>query len=326
VPEAEWRNRLRARLGRTEVALVVVALAAIATIATILPAAGSRIAGASVRLQSMPGNPAAEPPGASPIGPAPAGASLPLVVGPTPLSVAVSGTQTYGGAASFGGSDSPPAGVSVDTTGLSCATVGDSTPISATLSAGSYTLKSASCSGVTLSGANAADYSVAYTSAADDFTVDPAPLTVTASSGAITYGGTVPTITPSYSGFENGDTAASLTTAPMCSTIAASTSPVSGSPYVTSCGGAVDANYAITYTGGFVTVSQAPLTVTASSGAITYGGTVPTITPSYSGFENGDTASILTTAPTCSTIATSTSPVSASPYTSSCGGGADSNF
>jgi len=153
-----------------------------------------------------------------------------------------------------------------------------------------------------------------------------APLTVTASSGAITYGGTVPTITPSYSGFENGDTAASLTTAPMCSTIAASTSPVSGSPYVTSCGGAVDANYAITYTGGFVTVSQAPLTVTASSGAITYGGTVPTITPSYSGFENGDTASILTTAPTCSTIATSTSPVSASPYTSSCGGGADSNY
>ena len=305
---------------------MVVALAAIATIATILPAAGSRIAGASVRLQSMPGNPAAEPPGASPIGPAPAGASLPLVVGPTPLSVAVSGTQTYGGAASFGGSDSPPAGVSVDTTGLSCTMVGDSTPISATLSAGSYTLKSASCSGVTLSGANAADYGVAYTSAADDFTVDPAPLTVTASSGAITYGGTVPTITPSYSGFENGDTAASLTTAPMCSTIAASTSPVSGSPYVTSCGGAVDANYAITYTGGFVTVSQAPLTVTASSGAVTYGGTVPTITPSYSGFENGDTASSLTTAPTCSTIATSTSPVSASPYTSSCGGGADSNY
>ena len=302
---------------------MVVALAAIATI---LPAVGSRIAGASVRLQSVPGNPAPEAQGASPTGPAPAGASLPLVVGPTPLSVAVSGTQTYGGAASFGGSESPPAGVSVDTTGLSCATVGDSTPSSATLNAGSYTLKPSSCSGVTLSGANAADYGVAYTSAADDFTVEPAPLTVTASSGAITYGGTVPTVTPSYSGFENGDTASSLTTAPTCSTIATSTSPVSGSPYVTSCGGAVDANYAITYAGGFITVSQAPLTVTASSGAITYGGTVPTVTPSYSGFENGDTASILTTAPTCSTIATSTSPVSGSPYTSSCRGGADSNY
>ena len=149
---------------------MVVALAAIATI---LPAVGSRIAGASVRLQSVPGNPAPEAQGASPTGPAPAGASLPLVVGPTPLSVAVSGTQTYGGAASFGGSESPPAGVSVDTTGLSCATVGDSTPSSATLNAGSYTLKPSSCSGVTLSGANAADYGVAYTSAADDFTVEP---------------------------------------------------------------------------------------------------------------------------------------------------------
>ena len=322
MPEAVWRNRLRARPGRIEVALVVVALGAVATL---LPPLGAKTTGASFHLQSVYGNQTSVPPGATPIGPAPAGASVSLV-GPAPVSVAVSGSQTYGGAASFSGSDSPPAGVSVDTTALSCTTVGTSTPIGATLSAGPYTLKPASCSGATLSGANAANYGVAYTSAAGDFTVSPAPLTVIASSGAITYGGTVPTITPAYSGFKNGDTASSLTTAPTCSTIVTSTSGVSGSPYVTSCGEAVDANYAITYAGGFVTVSPALLTVTASSEAMTYGGTVPTITPGYAGFENADTASNLTTAPTCSTAATTTSPASGSPYASSCSGGADPNY
>ena len=37
-----------------------------------------------------------------------------------------------------------------------------------------------------------------------------------------------------------------------------------------------------------MTVNKAPLTVTASSGSMTYGGTPPTITPSYTGFVNGD--------------------------------------
>ena len=36
--------------------------------------------------------------------------------------------------------------------------------------------------------------------------MSPAALTITASSPAMTYGGSVPTITPGYSGFVNGDT------------------------------------------------------------------------------------------------------------------------
>ena len=104
----------------------------------------------------------------------------------------------------------------------------------------------------------------------------------------MTYGGTPPTITPTYNGFVNGDTAASLTSAPTCSTTATGASPVSGSPYSSSCTGAVDPNYAITYVPGTVAVTPAPLTVTASSGSMTYGGTPPTVTPGYSGFKNGD--------------------------------------
>jgi hypothetical protein len=67
------------------------------------------------------------------------------------------------------------------------------------------------------------------------------------------------------------------------------------------------------------------LTITASSTSMTYGSTPPTITANYSGFVNGDTASSLTTQPTCSTTASSTSPVSGS-YTSSCTGAVDSNY
>ena len=142
----------------------------------------------------------------------------------------------------------------------------------------------------------------------------------------MTYGGTVPTITPAYSGFVNGDTTSSLTTRPTCSTTASSASPVLGSPYATSCGGAVDPNYSFSYFGGSVTVNTAPLTITAASPTMTYGGTVPTITPLYTGFKNGDTASSLSTPPTCSTTATSSSTVAGSPYQTFCSGAADSNY
>ena len=251
-----------------------------------------------------------------------------FTVNPVPVNVAVSGTQPYGGIPSFAGTDSPPSGITVNTSGLSCTLVGVLTfkPISSSLPAGSYPLVGTSCSGATLSGANAADYTVSYTSAANDFTVTPATLTITASSPSMTYGGSAPTITPAYSGFVNGDTASSLTTLPTCSTTATSSSPVSPPTYPSSCGGAVDPNYSFSYFGGSVTVNAATLTITASNGSMTYGGSVPTITPAYSGFVNGDTASSLTTLPTCSTTATSSSPVSPPTYPSSCGGAVDSNY
>ena len=50
----------------------------------------------------------------------------------------------------------------------------------------------------------------------------------------------------------------------------------------------------------------------------------PAITASYSGFVNGDNASSLTTPPTCSTTATSSSPVGS--YPSSCSGAVDPNY
>ncbi len=113
----------------------------------------------------------------------------------SPSTSLVSGTQTYGGSptfaasANYAGSGSAPFGVTLNTSGLSCTEVGTSTTIGPTLAAGSDTLVATSCSGLTLSGADAADYSVVYTSAANDFTVAPAPVDI-AVSGTQTYGST----------------------------------------------------------------------------------------------------------------------------------------
>jgi hypothetical protein len=104
------------------------------------------------------------------------------------------------------------------------------------------------------------------------FTVTPAPLVITASSGSFPLGGTPPAITPSYSGFVNGDTpATALTTPPTCSTTATSASPVG--TYPSTCSGALAPNYTITYVPGTVTVTGAPSTATASSSSSMNGST-----------------------------------------------------
>jgi len=134
------------------------------------------------------------------------------------------------------------------------------------------------------------NYNITYNTA--NFTITPASLTITASSSPMIYGGPVPPITASYSGFVNGDTAASLTTQPNCVTSATSSSPVSGNPYASACSGAVGSNYTISYSTGVVTVMQATTTITVSSSVnpstfmqlVTF---TATVTPQYSGTPTG---------------------------------------
>jgi sugar lactone lactonase YvrE len=76
-------------------------------------------------------------------------------------------------------------------------------------------------------------------------------ITATPSSTSMTYGGTVPTISPTYS----VNAPANLTTPPSCSTFATSSSPVGTYPSI--CWGAVDDSYTIWYVDGTVTVTQA---------------------------------------------------------------------
>ena len=67
------------------------------------------------------------------------------------------------------------------------------------------------------------NYTISYVNG--NLTVIAAALTITASSGTMTYGGTPPSITASYSGFVNGDGPGSLTTPPTCSSGATSQQP-----------------------------------------------------------------------------------------------------
>jgi hypothetical protein len=136
------------------------------------------------------------------------------------------------------------------------------------------------------------------------------------------YGAALPILTASYSGFVNGDTTASLTTAATLTTTATAASPVGTYPITVS--GAVDTNYTISYVAGTLTVSTATLTITASNQSKIYGVAIPTLTATYSGFVNGDTAASLTTAPTLSTTATASSPVGTYPITAS--GAVDTNY
>jgi len=211
-------------------------------------------------------------------------------------------------------------------TGTVTGFVGTDTQVSATTGTPTFTSTATATSNfgsyaITGSGLTANNGNYTFVQAAGNataLTITPATLTITASSGSMTYGGTVPAITPSYSGLQAGDSAPA--TPPTCSTTATNTSPVGS--YPSSCTGAVDANYTIGYFPGSVSVTPATLTITASSGTMTYGGTVPAITPSYSGLQAGDSAPA--TPPTCSTTATNTSPVG--PYPSSCVGAVDANY
>ena len=64
-------------------------------------------------------------------------------------------------------------------------------------------------------------------------------------------------------------------------------------------------NYNDHYINGVLTITKAPLTITAKSYTIKQGDEMPTFEAEYSGFKNNETNSVLTTQPTITTTATS---------------------
>ncbi len=77
---------------------------------------------------------------------------------------------------------------------------------------------------------------------------------------------------------------------------------------------------------GTLTVTAAPLTITASNQTKVYGAALPTLTASYVGFVNGDTSASLTSQPSLTTTATATSHVSGSPYSITASGASDPDY
>jgi hypothetical protein len=173
---------------------------------------------------------------------------------------------------------------------------------------------------VICSGAADPNYDITYSPGT--LAVQPAVLTVSGPTWIVAYGAAANFPGPTYSGFMNGDTVASLTRQATCSTTATSKSPVGVYPII--CSGAVDPNYSFNYVAGRLTVGATGATVSAPSPTVSYGSALPALMPAYSGFVNGDTASSLTTPATCSTTVMAQSPVGTYPVT--CSGAVDPNY
>jgi hypothetical protein len=140
---------------------------------------------------------------------------------------------------------------------------------------------------ITPNGLTSGNYTVAFNTGTLGIT--KAGLSVTADDKTKTYGGADPAFTVGYSGFLNGDTAASLG-----GTLAFNR--VSGEnvgSYVITPSGLTGGNYTISFTTGTLTITKATLSVTADDKSKTYGSLDPAFTATYSGFVNGETASVL---------------------------------
>jgi autotransporter-associated beta strand protein len=151
-----------------------------------------------------------------------------------------------------------------------------------------------------------------------DLTVAQAVLTVTADDKSRAYGASNPTLTASYGGFANGEDLASsgVIGSPNLTTSAVDGSPA-GTYVITNALGTLSAaNYSVSLVDGTLTVTKAPLIVTADNKSRAYGASNPTLTASYSGFVNGEdlASSGVTGSPGLTTSAVGNSPVIGSPY------------
>jgi len=232
-----------------------------------------------------------------------------VAVGGAHLTVtASSASMTYGGAA-----PAVTAGYAGFVNGDSAAVISGqacSTTATSASPVGSYP---SSCAGGT-----AANYTITYVPGT--VAVGAATLTITASSATMTYGGAAPVVSAGYTGFANGDSSASLGSALVCSTTATSGSPVGR--YPATCSGAADANYAISYAPGAVTVQPAPLTIVGLSYTRSYNTPNPAFAATFAGIVNQDaigatfaTAAGLTSAPGTYDIAITPTGAALSNYT-----------
>lgn len=123
------------------------------------------------------------------------------------------------------------------------------------------------------------------------FVINKAPLTVTAKPKTITYGDAPANDGVEYDGFVGEENSAVLG-GTLDYTYSYAQFGNVGSYTITPSGLTSD-NYDITFTAGTLTVSKAPLTITADDKSVTYGDAAPEYTVSYSGFVNNETESVL---------------------------------
>ncbi len=149
------------------------------------------------------------------------------------------------------------------------------------------------------------DPNYTFTYVTGKLTISPAVLTITAQSSTMVYGsGALPNLGVSYSGLANGDLSWQvLATSPVVTTVAKAGSHAGSYPIIVS--GATlkpNANYTLNYVSGTLTITPAPLLISASPATMVYGGTSPILQWSVTGLVNGDTRAIIITPPTLSGV------------------------
>ncbi|MDT3403698.1 MBG domain-containing protein [Mucilaginibacter terrae] len=146
-------------------------------------------------------------------------------------------------------------------------------------------------------------------------TITPANLTIRADNKTKAYGAANPTLTVTYTGFRNNDTFTKLTTRPVITTTAVRNSNPGVYPITAS--GASSNNYNINYIDGGLTISRSTLTIMVAAKTKVYGGAVPALTYTITGFAPGQTEASLTSPVVISTAVTRNSPVGSYPITAS---------
>jgi hypothetical protein len=237
-------------------------------------------------------------------------ASGALTVSPAALTVTANNrTKTYGQTETFAGTEFTSSGL-LNTDTVNSATLTSSGAMATAPVVGSpYIIVPSAAAGTGLN-----NYAITYVDGG--LTVNPAPLSVTASNGAKTYGQTVTFAGTEFAanGLLNSDT---VNSASLNSSGAAATATVVGSPYTIVPSAAVGTglnNYTITYASGTLTVNPAALTVTANNRTKTYGQPVIFAGTEYttSGLANSDAiTSVALTSPGAPATATAVG----SPYT-----------
>ena len=121
------------------------------------------------------------------------------------------------------------------------------------------------------------------------------PLTAHVANTTKVYGDANPEFNITYSGFRDGDSEVGFSVPASISTIVDNSSKVGKYDIVAS--GAVSDKYEISYIPGTLTVTKAPLSISAGNYTKKQGDAMPVFKASYAGFKNGEDESVLTKQP-----------------------------
>jgi hypothetical protein len=211
---------------------------------------------------------------------------------PAPLTVtADNASKTYGQVTTFSGSEFTSSGLQGGETLGSVMLASAGAAATAGVAGSPYAIVASDAAGGTFSAGN---YTITYNNGS--LTIAPAALAVTADNKTREYGLANPTLTGTLTGLVNGDTAAVVSGLAYATT--ATTASDVGSFAIASSGGTA-ANYVITARNdGTLTITPAPLAITANDATKSYGQVVNFNGSEFSasGLRNGNTIGSVTLA------------------------------